>query len=312
MNIRLFFCFFLLQFAFCLPQTSWAFLSQKDKGTSSAEFLKLGVGGRACGMGEAFSAVADDSSAIYWNPAGLARIKGRSAMFMHAALFEGISYEFLGYGQRVKDIGAFGIGIQYLSVGIIQETDSSGSEIGSSFSPKDMAISAAYSMTTQGFSFGASAKYIHSKIIKSASTVALDFGVLSPKILQENLMLSFVVQNLGGKLKFDRESDPLPFNIKFGSALSLEKNCTLALDLNLPRDNRPYVALGTEYRIPYGPDWRFSGRLGFNSKTLSDVSGFTGFSFGIGAGVRRFQLDYAFVPFGTIGLTHRVSLALNF
>lgn len=311
MHTRLFFCLFLLQFAFCLPKTGWAFLSQKDKGTSAAEFLKLGVGGRACGMGEAFSAVADDSSAIYWNPAGLARIKGRSAMFMHAALFEGISYEFLGYGQKVKDMGTFGIGIQHLSIGTIQETDSNGLEIGSSFSPKDMAISAAYSLTTQGFGLGASAKYIHSKIIKSASTVALDLGVLSPKILQENLMLSFVVQNLGGNLKFDRESDSLPFNIKFGSSLFVKENYTLALDLNLPRDNCPYVALGAEYEIPYGLDWGFSGRLGFNSKTVGDVSGFTGFSFGLGAGFRQFRFDYAFVPFGTLGLTHRVSLSLK-
>ncbi len=48
-------------------------------GTTAAQFLKIGVGARAIGMGGAFAATADDITAMYWNPAGLARVYGREA-----------------------------------------------------------------------------------------------------------------------------------------------------------------------------------------------------------------------------------------
>ena len=55
-----------------------------DSGTTTAQFLKLGVGARAIGMGEAYSAIADDPTAIYWNPAGLAAVSEHSVSLMHA------------------------------------------------------------------------------------------------------------------------------------------------------------------------------------------------------------------------------------
>ncbi len=304
-------CIF-LQFIVCLPLTSRAFFSENDKGTSAGEFLKLGAGARAAGMGEAYSAAADKADAIYWNPAGLIQIKNRSAIFTHASLFEGISYEFIGYGQKLKNAGAFGIGIQYLSAGTIKETDSSGFETGSSFSPKDISIAAAYSRLIGEFSFGISGKYIRSKIIKTASTFAADMGILSPELSQKKMRLSFVIQNLGGKLKFDQKSDPLPFNIKMGSAISLKENWIGAMDINFPRDNKPYLALGTEYWISYDDNWNFAGRLGFNSKTAGDIVGFSGFSFGLGTKFKQIELDYALLPFGSLGLTHRISLGIDF
>lgn len=306
------FYIFLIQFIICLPSTSRAFSSENDKGTSSGEFLKLGAGARAAGMGEAYSAAADKADAIYWNPAGLTRIENHSISFTHASLFEGISYEFIGYGQKLKNAGAFGIGIQYLSPGTIKETDSSGFETGTSFSPKDISIATAYSRLIGGFGFGISGKYIRSKIIKTASTFAVDMGILSPEFSEKKLRLSFVIQNLGGKLKFDRESDPLPFNVKMGGALFLTENWIGALDINFPRDNKPYLALGTEYRVSYDDNWNFAGRLGFNSKTAGDISGLSEFSFGLGTKFKQIELDYALIPFGSLGLTHKISLGINF
>ena len=52
-------------------------------------YLKMGVGARALGMGSAFTAVADDSTASFWNPAGLAKMKKPEASFMHANLING-------------------------------------------------------------------------------------------------------------------------------------------------------------------------------------------------------------------------------
>src|SRR6185369_10023297 len=60
-------------------------LGEQRAGTSSGTFLKIGVGARATGLGESFVAVANDPSAIYWNPAGLASVLRQEVLFSHAS-----------------------------------------------------------------------------------------------------------------------------------------------------------------------------------------------------------------------------------
>ncbi len=299
----------------CLfSSASFAAFSGADKGTSSGQFLKLGAGARAAGMGEAYSSVADDASAIYWNPAALSRINGSSAMFMHAALLADISYEFLGYGQNFGR-GFLGLGVQYLSMPAFHETDPLGFPTGTSFSPGDMSLALAYALPlNERYSVGLSGKYIRSEIDKTASTFAADLGVLAKPCSGrgKDLSLSLVVQNLGGSFKYEQKSDPLPLNVKLGSSLPVAKNWLIGLDVNFPLDNRAYAALGTEYRLNYDAETGFAGRLGFNSKTLGDIDGLSGISIGAGLNFRQSWLDYAFLPFGTIGMTHRISITIAF
>ena len=59
------------------PARAQVSLGSQREGTSSATFLRIGVGARAEGMGEAFVAVANDPSAVFWNPAGLASLQRR-------------------------------------------------------------------------------------------------------------------------------------------------------------------------------------------------------------------------------------------
>lgn len=68
----------------------------------AGEFLRLGVGARPLGMGSAFVAVADDITAGYWNPAGLAALSKREAMFMHAETFGSLlNHDYLAFGLPV-------------------------------------------------------------------------------------------------------------------------------------------------------------------------------------------------------------------
>lgn len=294
------------------PESSHA--GEADKGTTAAQFLKLPVGARAVGMGEAYSAVADEAGAIYWNPAALTRIEGQSLMLMHAALFADITNQFLGYGRRAGESWAWGAGIQYLSIPSIEETDSSGFSTGSSFSPRDMALSLGLARKFKFGSLGLSGKYISSKISNSATAYAADFGFLSRpySFFDRDLRLAFVIQNLGTGLKYIEVEDPLPLNIKAGSSYSLSKRWLAALDVSLPKDNKPILAAGTEYKRRSGENWTFAGRLGFNSRTLGDIEGFSGISFGLGAGFRSLGLDYAFLPFGDLGAAHRISILFSF
>lgn len=284
--------------------------SSSGVGTTTAGFLKLGAGARAVAMGEAYSAVADDATALYWNPAALTRIEKRSATFMHAAYLDSSFFDYGAYGQNLGKKGSFGIGVQYFSAGKITETDLTGTETGS-FTPSDLAVSLGYAREVGGFSLGLAGKFVRSKILASAQTGAADFGVLSP-LYKKRLRLAFAAQNLGGKMKFEQESEDLPLVLRLGSSYKVTDRWLAALDLGFPKDNDPFAALGTEYLLPVKDDWRVALRAGFNSRTLGDVDGFTGTSFGLGLGLGGLGVDYGFLPFGSIGLTHRISLSYKF
>jgi len=65
-------------------------------GTTAAPFLEIDVGSRAIGMGSAFVAVANDATALYWNPAGISRLPGNEMVFIHSAWIADINYDFVG------------------------------------------------------------------------------------------------------------------------------------------------------------------------------------------------------------------------
>jgi len=284
-----------------------ALFESGDKGTSGAQFLKLPVGARAAAMGEAYSAVTKDADALYWNPAALASLSGRSFSFSHATLFGELKHDCLAYAQPLGK-GAVGAGVQYLSAGKVMETDDLGFETGGVMRPRDMAVSLGYARSIGGAELGLSLKYIDSRLAGSASAFAADIGALVR--VSARLKLAFAAQNLGGKMKFDRESDPLPVNYKFGTSWEMGGSWLGALDVNFPRDNKPFVGLGSEYRLNTD-DWAFSGRLGYNTRTAGDISG-GGLAIGGGVGFRSSRLDYAFIPFGAIGAVHMISLSTGF
>ncbi len=291
---------------------SHAAFNSDSKGTSGAQFLKLGVGARALGMGEAYSAVADDGTAMYWNPGAILNTKGASISLMQASLFGDINYQFLGYSTPVGNNSAFGAGLQRLTAGTIKETDSSGIETGASSSPSDIAGALGYAHKAGGWSIGVAAKYISSKISGSATAFAADFGLLSPKLLDDKFHISLVAQNIGSKIKFDTAGDSLPLNIKLGSALNFSNKFIAALDLNFPNDNAPYAAAGCEYRINPEGRWQFAGRAGYNTRASGDIKGLSGFSLGLGVVISQVSMDYAFIPYGDLGNTQRISLGISF
>ena len=89
--------------------------SAVQAGNTTAAFLKIGVGARPIGMGNAFTAVADDINSLAWNPAGLSLLSRRELGVMHSELFADTRYDFLGYAHPMKT-GTLGLGINYLSL----------------------------------------------------------------------------------------------------------------------------------------------------------------------------------------------------
>jgi hypothetical protein len=155
-------------------------------------------------------------------------------------------------------------------------------------------------------------KYIRSVLLHSAQTSAVDFGAMSPEYLDRRLRLAVAVLNLGGTLKYQDTAENLPLTIKAGGAYHITSRWLASLDLASPRDDQPYVAVGTEYRLPVQGEWGFAGRLGYDSQTMGDVTGMTGLSLGVGLGSRSLAFDYAFIPYGGLGITNRFSVSAKF
>ncbi len=290
-----------------------AAFSGKAAGTRAGQFLKLPVGAKAIGMGEAATAIADDANAIYYNVAGLAKLEKKSAEYMFSKYVEETNYHWIAFGMPISEkLGSVGIGIQYFSAGDINETDLNASKVGT-FNPSDLAVNLAYAhhIFSNEHSLGLNLKIINSKIKESATTVAVDLGAECHKYMEGKLMLGFAVQNLGGSLKYETESDNLPLLIKLGTGYKVQENWTAAFDLVFPEDNQPTFALGTDYKHKLSDDMSVSGRLGYNSRS-SKVDGFNGVSIGFGFGFQIATLDYAWSPLGDLGTTHRISLGVKF
>ena len=121
--------------------------SNAEEGEAGTESnFKLGFGARALGLGNAFTALADDPTAVFWNPAGLEYIYQQSATLFHTSLWEGTNYDFIGYAYPTINFGTFGIGIGRIGVGDILQTDVSGtpSENKNTFTHEEIQVYMSY------------------------------------------------------------------------------------------------------------------------------------------------------------------------
>ncbi|PIR15262.1 MAG: hypothetical protein COV48_15350, partial [Elusimicrobia bacterium CG11_big_fil_rev_8_21_14_0_20_64_6] len=136
--------------------------SQGSWAAETASFLDIGVSARALGMGGAYTALADDANAIYWNPAGLARLDKREFTASHAEMFESTRLDFLAYAQPTSQ-GTFAAGLTYLSQGKIEGRDGLGRPT-AGYDASDAALSLGYARKLDAADLGATFKYLRSHI----------------------------------------------------------------------------------------------------------------------------------------------------
>lgn len=286
-----------------------AMLSKDDIGTTTAQFLKLGIGAKSAGMGNAVTTIYNGTDAIYWNPANLNYIDKKELSFSHTIWFEDVNYEWLAFVLPTVEYGVFGFGLQYVSYGSIDKVDNMNISDGS-FSPLDMALYLSYANTYEKLKFGLNLKYIYSKIEESASAVAIDLGV-NYDLNDEKTSIGATITNFGTDMKFNKETEPLPFLFKVGASHFLLDDWLVSLDLNFPKDNELYVNLGTQYNLEIVDNMDFAFRLGYEGRN-KDIPGFNWINLGFGLKYLDYSFDYAFVPYGDIGMTHRFSFSIKF
>lgn len=300
-------------------------LGEQRAGISTAQFLKIGVGGRATAMGDAFVAVANDVSALYWNPAGLTQFSENQVMFAHNQWVVDINHDFIGAVYHLDDENTFGVSLTSLSMDEMKvTTEYAPFGTGEYFGFSDLGIAISYSkkMTDQ-FSFGASVRYIEESLDKlKMRGVMIDLGTYYWTGLGST-RFAVAVTNFGNDLAPDGEvvlvgnrtnsewqsfSPPTMFRIGF--ALEPYENdehrITISIQLNHPNDNSENVSLGAEYV------WNkmFFARAGY--KINVDEQDFTfGAGVNVPVSIANISVDYAFANFARLGSAHRFSITLG-
>lgn len=300
-------------------------LGGQRAGISSLQFLKIGVGGRATAMGDAFIAIADDASALYWNPAGLVFAKQNEVMFSHNSWVADISQEYLAAFYKFSDNDAVGVSLTFLQMDdmkVTNEVNPFGT--GQYFSYGDVALTLTYSkkMTDQ-FSFGGSIRYVEETLdLLKMRGVLIDLGTMYWTGLGTT-RFAVTITNFGNELAPDGEvklwgdrtvtswqsfSPPTMFRIGFAfEPWQTENNrITTSIQLNHPNDNSENVSLGAEYS--YNEILNIRGGYKINS----DEQSFTaGAGVKLPLGIANVAVDYAFAKFSRLGATHRFSIILG-
>lgn len=273
-------------------------------GTTSAAFLRIDTNARPAAMGGAFCAVADDISALSYNPAGLAQMDERQFSFSHNEWIEGIRTEYLGYAYPVNKRVVTGFSLTYLSVDGMVERTISGDESGRTFGSEDFAAVGGLALRiSPAISAGGSIKFISESIKdRSDSAAAFDAGMLYER---PGMKLGAALQNAGTSVKLGQDAFGLPLAVKTGIDYYLSDSCDLALDITKGLPGPTDTRLGAEW---VATD-HFVLRAGY--KVNPDTNTGSGLSAGFGLSYKRYFFDYAILPYGDFGVTHRVSFTVN-
>ncbi len=342
------FSFKIITITFFLFSQIYVFAQQivtnvSKKGTTAASFLSIGQGARATSMGSAFVAMADDRSAIYWNPAGISDLQSAGVLVEHTNWIANVNYNFLAATYSLGNFGTIGLSftsssIQDMDVTTIEEPDGTGE----TYSVSDIAFSVSYSIKlTDKFSIGFNPKFIHQKIWRmSASALAIDLGVkyVTPF---DGIVLGMSISNFGTSMRMEGKSalvlydpDPqttgnngkipaflqtdnweLPLNFRVGIAYKILNTklhgLTIAVDALHPSDDYESVNIGAEYNFN---DLIFF-RAGYKSLFLNSSE--ESFTLGIGfkqllLGNLALKVDYAYEDFGRLSNIQKFSLSILF
>lgn len=310
-------------------------------GTTAAQVLKINVGPRAIGMGGAFTAVADDISSLYWNPAGSANIEFNEAFFNHTALYLDINHDYAAIATNLTGFGTVGAFVSVLSTDDMPvRTVEKPEGTGEFFNYGAIIVGVNYSRyLTENFSIGFNAKYINESIWHmSATGFAIDVGTLYKIPVLNELRIAASISNFGTKMQMEGrdvtqnfpsgagggnlinanlelDKFDLPLMFRFGLSADVIKDqtsrLTTSLDAIHPNDHTEYINSGLEY------SWNETVflRVGYNSLFEKDSE--KGLTAGIGINYRlvdlvKVKLDYAYQDFGRLSDVHYFSLGITF
>ncbi len=201
--------FLILVLTIVISLTTTPSFATTNVGTAGAQFLKIGPGARVDSLGGAFSAIANDVTTIYWNPAGLSQLEKTSFSDTHTIWLADVRYNYLAFATPIEKIGTLGASITFLNVPDTEITTLDKPDgTGLWYSAWDTAVSLAYSRqlyhkeSGAKLSLGMNAKYIHQQIHRENATgVAIDVGTLYHTGWR-SLRIGMAFSNFGPEMRF--------------------------------------------------------------------------------------------------------------
>lgn len=314
-------------------------------GTTAATFLNIPVGARSVALSGAYTGLADDATALYWNPGGAAKIKRITLAVNHANLYAGITHDFVGLvmpiGQNVLGVSLIMLNSGDIDVTTVDEPEGTGE----SYNVNSMAAGITFGrQLTDRFSVGFTVKLINEKIWRSNATgMAVDIGSsFETGLLGSKIGMS--ISNFGPKMRMEgpdminyRRPDPndpdngynpeillkakdwsLPLVYRMGLVVDLiggispymqnEKNrVTAIIDAYDAIDSPLKSSLGVEY------EWNKMIALRVGYKINYDAAEF---SFGGGlilaTGNRPITVNYAFADYKDLNYIHHFFISMGF
>ena len=311
-------------------------------GTTAAKFLSIGVGSKASGMGGAFTSIANDATAMYWNPAGLSFNNTKEVYFNHANWIADISFDYFGFTIPMNGKSTIGFNITSVTMDEMEVTRYGNEDTGETFKAADYAIGSTYALNlTDRFSIGLNSKYIQQSIANShAKGLALDFGTLF--VTPFGFRLGTSISNFGSKLMMtgddlligadvdeniegNNESVTgilstdyfdLPLVLRIGISdefqIGSRNNIVLSLDAISPNDNANYINVGAGI---YLLDGLISLYGGINSIFLENAE--SEFSFGGGLRIPQLlnnslSINFTHEQMKFLGNSQQVSISFNY
>lgn len=325
--IIILFLFFQIRLAH--SQNLFPFLGGQRVGTSAVTFLKIGVGAKATSMGGAFVALANDASAMYWNPAGVAQLDRNEFMLTHIEWPADIQYEYFGYIHHLPSFGSIGLSASFLHMDDMPlTTEYQPHGTGEYFGYSDMMIGLTYSLKMMDrFSFGITGKFVREEIADLVmQNWMMDLGTFywtGYKTLRFAVSLvnfgpilrpegSYYKKTRQGDLveeKYEAFSPPTIFSI--GSAMDFlnsdKHTVTGSMQMNHPVDNAENMVFGAAYSFMKKFELRGGYKINYDEEK---------FTFGGGLCLplsgTLFKIDYSYADFNRLQTTHQFSLSFNY
>ena len=264
----------------------------------ASDIFNVGAGARSMGMGSAFTGLADDASAPYFNPAGLAYLDEHQLMLMHAPLFIDSQYDFLSSAHPFGDKwGTLSVSDALLTSNKFQVRDASNVLLDSNGSVSQNAIFGSYAHKVhQNVAAGFNLKMIQQKIVgMSDNALGLDLGVMFRHSRLFSAGFSFANAN-EPSVRLQSEKDVFRSVARLGLASEVfPDKLTLTADLIKPAGEDKMFAAGAEFT----PTRLMTLRTGFNANRS--------YTLGLGLNLKPFRIDYAFSD-TDLGVFNKVSI----
>ena len=330
-------CLLIISLFFVLFAQDQPIEFESKVGTTIANFLKIGVGPRAVAMGSAFSAVANDASAVYWNPAGIIHVDRSDLFTGYMYWIMDLELHQVSFVRNHNNIGSFGISINTLKMDDIEVTTLSDPEGDGTYAgASDLVVGLTYARKLSAyFSLGVTLKTLYSQIAnESAIGQAIDIGTLfTPgwKDLRIGMSLAQfgTKMNLDGRdLNIQTDIDPLinsdaaaegrlktqswnlPTTFRLGIAMNIINNnkYTVLWALDGIHATDANESLGTGFELTAGPFALRSGLgLGYDQTRVSIGAGYSHATTTI-----IFNIDYGVMIIEPFGIIQTVSIGTNF